>query len=71
MTEALPKLGCYQLVSRLGEGAFAEVYKARDTFLKRAVAVKPALLADQEAYIVVEGTRILSSTTSAFDACLP
>jgi len=46
-------LGKYQIESFLGKGAFAEVYKAVDTMLKRTVALKvlkPALLADDEAF---------------------
>jgi serine/threonine-protein kinase len=46
-------LGKYQIETFLGKGAFAEVYKAVDTMLKRTVALKvlkPALLADEEAF---------------------
>jgi len=37
------KLGKYQLEKRLGQGAFATVWKARDTVEKRHVALKVAL----------------------------
>ncbi len=46
-------IGRYQLEEFLGEGAFAEVYKATDTMLKRPVALKllkSSLLADREAF---------------------
>ena len=42
-------LGKYQILGELGRGAFATVYRARDSGLKREVALKvlhPALLAD-------------------------
>ena len=34
------RLGRYQIETFLGKGAFAEVYKAVDTALKRVVALK-------------------------------
>jgi WD40 repeat protein len=49
----MTQLGKYQLHEYLGSGAFADVYRATDTNLKRTVALKvlkPALLADQEAF---------------------
>jgi len=47
------KLGKYELLSPLGSGATAEVYRARDTVLGREVALKvlkPALVADPSAF---------------------
>jgi len=64
MTAPQP-LGKYQIESLLGKGAFAEVYKALDTSLKRTVALKvlkPALLADEEAFArFVQEAQVLAS----------
>lgn len=49
----LNQLGRYKIESRLGSGAYADVYKAVDQMLKRTVALKvlkPALVADGEAF---------------------
>ena len=47
------QLGKYKLEEHLGSGAYADVYRATDTTLKRTVALKvlkPMLLADEEAF---------------------
>jgi tRNA A-37 threonylcarbamoyl transferase component Bud32 len=49
MPERLYQLGKYEIVRELGRGAFATVYRARDTTLDREVALKilhPQLLTD-------------------------
>lgn len=49
----LKMLGRYQIGELLGKGAFAEVYRAEDTLLKRTVALKllkPALIADEDSF---------------------
>ena len=52
MTE-IKHLGRYKIKEHIGSGAFADVYRAMDTTLKRTVALKvlkPRLLADEEAF---------------------
>jgi serine/threonine protein kinase len=47
------RLGRYSIESLLGSGAYADVYRARDTALDRTVALKilrPAALSDEEAF---------------------
>jgi serine/threonine protein kinase len=40
MNKASHNIGPYQIITRLGAGAFAEVYKAKDTLQNRDVAIK-------------------------------
>ena len=40
MIAAGTRLGPYEIVSRIGAGGMGEVFRARDTRLERAVAVK-------------------------------
>ena len=45
----LQRLGRYEILNELGRGAFATVFRARDTILGREVALKvlhPSLMAD-------------------------
>jgi serine/threonine protein kinase len=49
----LNQLGRYRIETKIGSGAFADVYKAVDVMLKRTVALKvlkPTLLKDDEAF---------------------
>lgn len=51
--EPLKQLGRYQIEEHIGSGAYADVYRATDTTLKRTVALKvlkPMLLADEDAF---------------------
>jgi serine/threonine-protein kinase len=51
---AVKRLGKYEIVGRLGEGATSYVLRARDTVLGRDVAIKmlkPALVADRTAFL--------------------
>ena len=36
-----PKLGTYEIVGLLSKGGMGEVYRARDSKLKREVVIKP------------------------------
>ena len=42
------KISKYEVVERIAEGGFGVVYKARDPYLKRTVAVKTCLFTDEE-----------------------
>lgn len=49
----LNQLDRYKIIELLGEGAFAQVYRAEDTILQRPVAIKilkPRLVTDREAF---------------------
>jgi serine/threonine-protein kinase len=57
------RIGKYEIVSKIGQGAMGEVYKARDTVLDRFVAIKtmsPAVLGNPEM-----GQRFLREAQSA------
>ena len=48
MLAAGNRLGAYEIVAAIGVGGMGEVYRARDTRLKREVALK--ILPDEQKY---------------------
>ena len=44
----MQNMGKYQILEKIGTGGFGEVYKGRDPYIKRHVAVKTCLTDDQE-----------------------
>jgi len=44
----IEKLGKYEIVEKIGVGGFGTVYRGRDPFIKRTVAVKTCLSEDEE-----------------------
>jgi len=45
--KAMEKIGKYEIVGKIGSGGFAVVYKARDPFIKRSVAIKVCHSSDE------------------------
>src|ERR1700693_4824011 len=44
----LTQVGKYQIVEKIGVGGFGSVYKGRDPFIKRAVAIKKRFFREAE-----------------------
>jgi serine/threonine protein kinase len=62
-------LGPYQILSKLGEGGMGEVYRARDSKLKRDVAIKvlpEAFARDPERLARFEREAEVLATASGF-----
>jgi tetratricopeptide (TPR) repeat protein/tRNA A-37 threonylcarbamoyl transferase component Bud32 len=66
---ASPRMGRFEILDLLGSGAFATVYKARDTRLKRCVALK--VLRHSALVTPVERERFLHEARSAAQVCHP
>ncbi len=44
----LTQVGKYEIVAKIGVGGFGTVYKGRDPFITRAVAIKPCQCEEEE-----------------------
>ena len=48
MEEKFSRIGKYEILDKIGEGGFGVVYKGRDPFIKRLVAVKTCSSENQQ-----------------------
>ena len=61
----MDSMGKYEILEKIGEGGFGVVYKGRDPFIKRVVAIKTCATAD---VAVAAGCRVTGLVT---EVCTP